>query len=118
MSKRICIFTTINADKLLKTLKRLYYPDEEVERNTLVKLAHSLLNNSLSDETDEIIICEITKIKMRAKKDLPADAKSFSKKRLIIFDDSDSTVAIYIQLGDHHDRPSNNIRPHRSNRKL
>ena len=59
MSKRICIFTTINADELLKTLKRLYYPDEEVERNTLVKLAHRLLNNSLPDETDEIIICDL-----------------------------------------------------------
>lgn len=118
MSKRICIFTTINADELLKTLKRLYYPDEEVERNTLVKLAHRLLNNSLPDETDGIIICEITKIQMLAKKQMPANVKPFVKKRIIIFDDCDSTVAIYIQTGEQHVRASNHVRPHRSDRKL
>lgn len=119
MSKRICIFTTINADGLLELLKRLHYPDEAVERNTLIRVAHGLLNdNAAGAFTDEMIICEITKIQMLAKKQMPADVKPFVKKRIVIFDDCDSTVAIYIQTGEQHVRASNHVRPHRSDRKL
>lgn len=118
MAKQICIFTTINADQLLGLLKRVMYADEEVERATLLKAAHELLNKNISDITDEMIICEIAKIKMQAKKQLPPEIKSFVRKQIIIFDDCDSTVAVYIRTGERHGGSSNHIRSHRSDRKL